>query len=273
MFAVKKMTKFISLNIIAVFSICSCYSQENIPKKHSKIYLGIGSVFSSFQDTKFSNSRYSGNGEFYELGLENRKNDIWGLHFYYYNTNEQTNTHNKGLASINNYNFSIKYLKPLSSKKIECVYLGIKWDLIDIYSRSVAGLYNNSTYSMFASNLKVVGIYSKRLTTYFKLDTSVEMQLANFIYESSSFGFGIPQEKLVNGEFEYQVDDDDPLFESFENRLFWDYFNLSTNVKVHYKKRWTLSYMWNIQRSRVVKKYPLTRGYNSLSLIYNIKNK
>ena len=161
----------------------------------------------------------------------------------------------------------------LLSKKTERVYLGVKWDLIDIYSRSVAGLYNNSTYSMFASNLKVMGIYSKRLATNFKLDTSIEMQLANFIYESSSFGFGIPQEKLVNGEFEYQVDDDEPLFESFENRLFWDYFNLSTNVKVHYKKRWTLSYMWNIQRSRVVKNYPLTRGYNSFSLIYNIKNK
>lgn len=272
------MNKIILTPLMVLLFIGSCYSQgkeQSIVEKHSRTYIGLGGVISSFQDVKFSNLRYSGIGTRFDFGIEKRKQSIYGLDFSFIYSKEKVKTFDHGKAHIFNGILGIKYLMPLMENETHKFYLGGKWDILDFYVRAVQNLNNNSINYINGSNLKVSVLYERKLSDNLTLNTSMDLQLISFMKELTSFGFSAPQDPLEDGEFGYQ---NEPLESPFGFKYFsleapWNYFNIGTQINLHYKKRWNFAYKWNMQRSNEVKGYPLTRGYNSLSIIYNIQNK
>lgn len=271
------MNKFILIFLTTLLFFNNGYSQkkQEVGEKHSKIYIGLGGVVTSFQDIKCSNVRYSGIGTRLDIGIEKRKKNIWGLDFAFIYSNEKAKTYSHGKSSVFNGILTAKYLLPLIGNKTNKVHLGGKWDVLDFYFRDIDDLNNNSTYYINGSNLKVSALYEREISNSLKLDMALDFQILGFMKESTSFGFSAPQDPLENGEFGYQNEAlESPFgFKYFSFEAPWDYLNIGTQVKLHYKNRWTLVYNWNMQRSNKVKDYPLTKGYSSLSVIYNIKSK
>jgi len=271
------MNKLILILLATSLFFNNGYSQkkQEVVEKHSKTYLGLGVVATSFQDVKYSDVRYSGTGMRLDFGFEKKKKNMWGFDFAFMHSKEKAKTYNHGEANVINGILTFNYLFPLIKKENNTFYLGAKWDVMDFYLRSVDGLINNSTYYINGSNLKVSGKYERKISSNLKLDAILDLQLISFMKESTSFGFSVPQDALEEGKFSYQNEAlGNPIgLKYFSLEAPWNYFNIGIQIKLHYKKRWTFAYHWNMQRSNEVKDYPLTRGYNALSVFYNIQNK
>ncbi len=250
-------------------------SKIEITKYYKKLYIGVGGVYSSFQDVKYSNVRYSGTGKHLYLGYEKSKNPLWGIDFNLILSKEKAKTYTVGKATIYDIGISAKYLHPIMKNETGKLFLGVTWDAFDLYLRSIEDLQNNGSDFILASNIKISSVYERRISTDLKLQAGIDLQIFGFIKQLNSFAYSSPQDALEDGKFSYQ---DEKLREyvSFKYSSFeplWNYFNIGTSLKLHYKKRWSLAYKWNMQRSNKVKNYPMTIGYNSISITYNIINK
>jgi len=239
---------------------------------YQKIYIGFDGIYTFFQDVKYSDVHYRGFGPRLSLGFEKRKNYLCGIDLNFNYSEEKASTYSVGEAMVLNLLISTKYLFPLYITKTQKFFLGGTWDLLDLYYRNIEELGNNSQFFISGSNLKLSSIYERKISENMNLEAGITFQLFGFMKELISFGFSAPQDYLEQGKFNYQ---DTNIYlptelKSYNFEPFWNYLNIGTSLKLHYTERWTLAYIWNMQRSYEVKDYPLTRGYHSISLIYNI---
>ena len=235
---------------------------------HSYMYIGLGGIYSSFQDIKYSNVRYSGVGGNINFGYENTKKNYFNTNINLGLTTENAPTYDLGKTLILDILVDVSYQKQIVRKENQKVYLGAKWDVLDFYIRLTEDLMNNSFYYVSGSNIKIASLYERTLSNEMSIRGGVSFQLISFMKESTSFGFSAPQDALENGEFTYQ----DPAlynpfgFKYYNFEAFTKYINLETLLEMHYKQRWIFSYKWNMQRSNKVANYPMTKGYSSLSV-------
>ena len=269
-----KINKMISRKLIVVFMfthfVLSINAQEKQVKdlRHSFMYIGLGGMLSSFQDVKYSSVRYSGIGGNINFGYENtKKKNYFSTNFSLFFTSEKARTYDLGRALLLDALIDVSYLMPIIRKENQKVYLGAKWDVLDIYLRQTEDLMNNSFYYVSGSNLKIASLYERTLSDELSIRGGVSFQLISFMKESTSFGFSAPQDVLENGEFTYQdLALYNPFgFKHYNFEAFTKYINFETLLEVHYKQRWIISYKWNMQGSKKVPNYPMTKGYSSLS--------
>lgn len=266
------MTKKIIFLILIFFSIKG-YSQSI--SEYKTFYAGLGLGYTTFQDIKYSKVHYGGVSTNVSLGFEKSKKFLWGFNINYNSSTEEASTYTVGKASTINVNIGTKFLIPIIKNENHILHIGAAWDIFDFYYRDVENLNNNSKNYISNSNIKLTTNYIRKITDDLKIQGGLDFQLFGFVKESTSFGFSAPQNALEEGEFSYQNEDlDNPfVFDYYKAKSFLDYFNMGISLKLHYKKRWALAYNWNMQRSNMVKDYPLTKGTNSLSVIFKIINK
>ena len=256
--------------VIMLFN-ANLYAQEKQDNvKNSNFTIGLGGVVTSFQDVKYSNVRYNGIGANLSFGYEKNNKNYFSTNLNLMYSNENAKTHNSGKTNVLNGIIDVSYLKPIFKKENQKLYVGAKWDVLDFYLRQTETLDNNGSFYTSGSNLKLASIYERSISDNIKLRAAFNFQLLSFMKESTSFGFSLPQDALENGEFSYQNEKlENPLgFKYYTFEPFTKYANIDAKVEMHYKKRWIFSYKWNMQRSKKVKNYPMTRGYSSLSVKY-----
>ncbi len=271
------MKKIILLLILVVGNSYHAISQSVLEKegdtpKTSTYYMEVGALSSSFQDVKFSNVQYTGVGARFKFGFEKAKNSIWGINLELNYSNEKAETHSKGDAIAINAVLSVKYLYPILKTEKQKFYIGGTWSIIDLYFRQIEGLDNSSIAYISNSGFKVSSIYERKISPKFKLEAGVDFQLFGFVKEAPGFAILGSRKMLTDGGFDYQ--DMNSLFPNnlkyYTPELFWEYMNVGTSIRLHYLKRWSLSYTWSFQRSNRINKYPLTKGYNAISIRYNL---
>lgn len=229
-------------------------------------YAETDGAYTFFQDTKYSDVKFSGFGPRLSFGFEKESGYQWGMDMDLCYSKETAATYSNGRTMVLNGVLSAKYLSPLIKTKTQKLFLGGKWDFADLYYREVEGLDNNSQFFTAGSNIKLSCAYIRNISSGLSLEAGIDFQLLSVMTESMSFAFSEPQETLEQGKFSYQ---DESFLSSFSIRPFWNYLNAGTSVKLHFKNNWTLAYKWNIQRSNEVENYPVTRGSHSISIIYN----
>jgi len=243
-------------------------AQDSLKTKNFTFELLTGGVMSSFQDTKYTNVKYTGLGVVYGFDFMWRKKSIIGFGAKGIYSKEKPKTFDKGYPSVNDAQFYFKYLYPIKKNEKYNLFVGTKVDLFDFTMRINPELTNNSAYVILGGGVKAYTMFEKKINDTWKVDAGIGFQLFSFMNEYMSFGYMANQNTLEKGEYNYE---DAAMPWSFTP--FWKYLNIETNIRFYYKRRWVFGYAWRMQQSYQVENYPMTKGYSALYVAYRIINK
>ncbi len=234
-------------------------------------YIGLGGSNSSFQDLKYSSLRYGGMGGVFELHFKNsNENRIWKTGLTLTGNREAASLFDNGKAWAIYPQIHFSYLKSIN----EQLYIGGRWDVMEMYIRQTSGLGNNSIYYNTGSYLSASGLYKLTIKDQ-KFDISLDLGVLSYFKESTGFAFSAAQNALEDGEFDYQ---DEALtnpfgFKYFEVRPIWQHFRMSTAIDYQIGKRLSVGYRWNMRRFSEVEDRAVTTGANTISIRYHITHK
>ncbi len=265
--------------IIVLISLCAhaaLYAQEDSIVKQTRLSVQLSGLQTSFQDVKYSNTRYNGLGGQFSIAREKEKPKYileTRLDVSYSNQVASTfdpNFLDWGKTLVLTPTLNVKYKRKLEND----VTMGARLDLVDFYFRKVSGLGNNGTYynnsiNLYYSISKMKELKSK--TFYGVLD----LGLISWNKESTSFAFSAPQSTLEDGKFNYQDKGVNSIYglSYFDISPIWKTLNIATRLGVNVSKRWSFEYSWNMRHSSVIKGYPTTRSYHALGAKFRITNK
>tara|TARA_B110000977_G_C10993063_1_gene460712 strand:- start:380 stop:1201 length:822 start_codon:yes stop_codon:yes gene_type:complete len=250
----------------------SSETNDTPPPPTKNLFINFGGTYSSFQDIKFSNTKYAGKGFNAGFGFnKTTTKSFWESSLNFNCSKENANTHSSGPALVINANIYFKYLRPLKNNFL----IGGRVDAIDFYFRKVEGLGNNSVYYINSHHLYGSLIHHKKINENWNLESSVDLGLLSFMKELTSFGFSAPQNALEDGEFTYQ---NDALSNPFGYKYFeWKHIANNINIKTaflfKYKERISVGYSWNLRHFSNLKSYPVTTGLHNITFRYNIIHK
>jgi hypothetical protein len=234
-------------------------------------YMGLGGSLTSFQDTKYSTLHYGGFGGILELQFKKSSdNSIWSTGLTTTVSQEASGLFDNGKAVVAYPQIHFSYLKSINDQ----LYVGGRWDILEMYFRSTSGLGNNSIYYNTGSYLSVSGIYKMKIGEK-PFEIGLNLGLLSYFKESTGFAFSASQSALEDGDFDYQ---DEALtnpfgFKYFNVRLPWQHFRMNIVANYQLSKRFSLGYRWNIRRFSEVDDYPVTSGGNTISVRYHFTNK
>ncbi|MBT3207976.1 MAG: hypothetical protein HN704_09715 [Bacteroidetes bacterium] len=224
------------------------------------LFIGIGGVYSSFQDVKYSNVRQGGIGGLFEIGYSNKNEKrFWETGLYVSLSFEKAATHNSEKTNALNPYAYFKYLKPIKNSDF---LIGGRIDILDFDLRVNDALGNNGHYYTNGSYLFGSVMHNKQLNDNWNLQSSLDIGLLSFMKESTSFAFSAPQNGLEDGEFNYQNKElESPFgFKYFEFKPIGKIINIKTSFLFQYKERISIGYFWQMKRFSTLKSYPTTKG-------------
>lgn len=161
-------------------------------------YVGLGGSNSSFQDLKYSNLRYGGIGGVFELHFKNsNENRIWKTGLTITGNREGASLFDNGKAWAIYPQVHFSYLRSIN----EQLYIGGRWDVMEIYLRQTSGLGNNSIYYNSGSFLSASGLYKLKIKDK-TLNIGLDLGLLGYYKESTSFAFSAAQNALEDGKFD-----------------------------------------------------------------------
>ena len=270
---IKKTALFILL--LCIHSII--LSQTNDSSKTEKVKKGIvnnwyietGGIYSSFQDTKFSNVQYSGFGAVIRVGYNREKTNKYfmetAISFQF--SKENAKTHDNGGAMIFYPNIYFKYLRVLNNHFL----IGGRADVFDLNIRAVSGLQNNSGQYIASNNLYGSFVFKNPINDNWRFSAALDLALIGIQKDVPSFAMNYSQKRIEEGEVDYQ---DSSLGEPYPYH-YWEFcsvfssFNIKTALSFQYKSRITLSYNWEMRHWATIKSYPTTIGVHSIVFRYN----
>ena len=260
--------KKITLFILVILTTFIANSQDTLKVKSFVLELSSGGVLSSFQDTKYTNVKYTGGGIMYGTDFMWRKKSIIGFGIQGIFSKEKPKTFDKGYPTVNDAQIYFKYLRPIELSNKFNLLVGTKVDLFDFTLRMNPELTNNSAYIILGGGVKAYTMVEKEINDNWRFDAGLGFQLFSFMNEYMSFAYMANQNTLENGEYNYE----DPAM-PWSFTPFWKYLNIETNIRFYYKKRWVFGYAWRMQQSYLVENYPMTKGYSALYIAFRIVNK
>ncbi len=268
--------KYSIVLVLFLSSIVTVNGQEVSSQKQVESYFQLNTLYSAYQDSKFSNVKYNGIGQGFHIGRIREKGDKFIQYGFKFSLSrsrpstfkvDKTIFGNAGSAREIQPRLYFKYLKKLNEKW----HLGGKVDLLDSYFRVSSGLGNNKISYLIGSNIFASARYSKEINEDFKLNFNIGLGVLSYMRESTGFAFSTPQDVTANGEFNYQ--DENVLspfgFKYYKLRPLWNFGNINLVTEVKYKKRWAFVYEWRLRRFSTLKKYPTTIAVHHLGLKYN----
>jgi len=256
------------LLITSLFFLNSIDAQDTIPSKVFTLNFGLGGALTSFQDTKFSDVHYSGVGIASTIEFTWQKKGILSTGIESVLSSENPKTFDHGKTNVYQGLIYAKYLYPIKKTDNYNLYIGAKIDAYDFYLRKDKQLTNNSNYFIQSSNFKVATMYQRKLNDKWFLKADLGFQFFSLLSENMSFGYSVNQRTIENGNYNYDSTTTKMYFTPF-----WEYLNLETTIRFHYKKNWTFSYLWRMQQSYLVDGYPMTKGYSAITASFNIINR
>ena len=233
----------------------------------SGFYLGIGPAAAYYQDVEYATyiSRHSG----ISLSMGFR--------------NENANAISKGGLDLRaliggafpqqalqvtlNPNIHYTWMKRVSSLADGSLFLGGRWDVLDINAFVNTELGNNAGQYLSASNLFLTGAWQKQLNRKWDLNTQLSVGLFGFVKESTGFTFSAPQELLEKGDFHYLTADKyfSPLnFKYYKPETIGKYNIFRTEISLTSNNRHRFTYRWNFVNYTQIENYPLNYGQHNV---------
>ena len=243
----------------------------SVSAQETKIYLGMGGMYSSFQDTRFSDIQFNKLTLIPEIGFSIiSENNYWHMNAYAYAFNEKFPNEDTITYSRLGYNVRFGYLRILSPTH----YIGLNWDIVDYSKRTTGFLDNGSDSYKLSSDIYVSGKYLWDMNENWQLRFGLDYGIFTFVNIEPSFGANFQQNIIDNGQVTF-VDEETKRPWKLQNMAFsgfWEQFNIRTSIQVDYKKKFALRYSWDLRRFADIKDYPVTDARHQLTLIFNIVN-
>lgn len=250
---------------ILILGISKLLSQE------TKVYVGLGGIYNSFQDTRFSDVQYSKLSFLPELGFTrvSEKNYFHanGSFFAYTVKFPFIDTIQTTLVS---YNLRIGYLRAIKPK----LFVGINWDVLDFYKRTTNFLGNNSDTYKLSSDICLSGKYNHKLTESFNIDFGLDLGFLTFVNTDPSFTANYQQNLVDKGEITFLEEETRSPYKisNMDARFFWKQFNLRSQIELSFRRRWSINYTWDLRRFSDYKGYPVTDARHKFTLRFHFIN-
>jgi hypothetical protein len=269
--------QFLTILLMLFTILGNAQTKPDIPVKITKnnstknLFIGIGGNYSSYQDIKYSNVRYSGAGGVLTIGFNKSEDNYFWETAIEINVGAETGSTHGLTSTIINPTIYFKYLKPIKKH----FKIGARLDLLDFYLRNNKELGNNGSYIITGHHLYASLMHDYKINNKWNLQSSLDLGLLSFMRESTGFAFSAPQNALEEGEFDYQ---NNALSNPFGYQFFeWKYFgnniNIKTSFEFQYKNRLSIGYRWSMRHFADVKSYPVTIGNHNIIFKYNIIHK
>jgi hypothetical protein len=204
------MRKIYLVFLFFLFSVAA-RSQDSLKTRSFTFEVSAGGLATSFQDTKYSNLKYSGIGGVFGFDFQWRKKAIiaFGARGIY--SKEKAKTFDHGKTNLSNGQFNFRYLYPIKTNKDYKIFVGAKADIVDFTLRMTPELTNNAAYVIQGGGLKAYSLFEKRINDKWLLNAGVGFQLFAIMDEYMSFAYMANQHLLENGDYNYE-DPEMPLF-------------------------------------------------------------
>ena len=269
--------KFIYFTLFLLFAGYCSYSQNDSLKSNysiiNKLYITAGGIYTDFQDTKFSDLRYSGPGVQLELGFDNYKKakHYQNVKFSFEFSKEKANSLEISKTTVLDYNLSYKYLWSINNLFL----LGAKADILGFNMRSNPNLGNNNLASIMSNHLYFSAMYINEniINEDWCLSINSDLSLISIQDEVPSFGVAYSNGMVENGDVSFDSHDSQlPSYTKGSFHGIWDNFRIFIDFNMNYKKRFVFSYSWQMRRYSSVENYPTTIGVHALKVRFNIAN-
>jgi len=235
--------------------------------KNNTIDVGMGMVYTTFQDSRFSNVRYNGLGGTILLDYVHSGKFVWGVNTSFFYGLSRGKTHHKKASDMSG-NLTGDFLFPISKTGKSKLFLGPRADFINMFIRKDNNLTNNSSSITSGTALFAEILYQRNINDRWNFTARGALQLISSMYIGTSFGFAAPQKQLEDGTYDYNG-----LQSPHYATPLWEYLNIETDFRFLYKKRWLFGYRWNMQQDYSVKGMPVTRGVHSFYAAFRFLNK
>jgi hypothetical protein len=240
----------------------------NLSAQHTRVFFGLGGIYNSFQDVRFSDVQFTDISIKPELGFTRISGkDYWLANASAYAFKEEFPGFDTVQISNMGYNFSAGYLRHLPAG----FYLGGTWDILDFTDRDNNLLGNNSNFYSLSSDIFISGKYLLMLTDDWKFDFGLDLGIISFINTAPSFTTNFPQNVVDEGDVSFQDSGSrDPYnFQAMAVKPFWDQILLKTHIELLFKRRLSLGYDWKMRSYADNKGYPVTTAMHSLMLRFH----
>ena len=249
------------------FMAFSIRAQDVKKSKNNTLDVGIGGVYTTFQDSRFSNVRYNGIGGTVLIDYIHSGRFVWGLNTSFFYAPSKGKTHHKKATDMS-INVSGDFLFPITKTEKANLFLGPRGDLVDMFIRTDKNLTNNAGFTTSATALYAEALYNRRINENWNFSARGALQLIGSMYLGFSFGYAAPQKQLEEGTYDYNG-----ITIPHYPTPFWEYLNIETDFRFLYKRRWLFGYKWNMQQSYSTPGMPVTRGNHSMYAAFRFLNK
>ena len=238
-----------------------------VSAQETKVYIGFGGLYNSFQDARFSDVQFNKTSIIPELGFYRLSTtDYWYLHtnaFMFLSNFPNYDTIQ--IATIG-YNIKLGYLHKYKNN-----YIGGSWTVLDYVSRDNNILGNNSNFYRLASDLFISWKYIYKLNDDWNFDFGIDYGLLSFINTAPSFTTNFPQNIVNNGGVSFlDASSRDPYkLGNMTAKYLWNQFNINTLIRVNFRNRFSLAYGWKMRSYSDNSGYPITEAMHTLTLQFN----
>jgi len=258
-------------SFIITLSLLIIGGNSYLSAQETKVYFGMGGLYNSFQDARFSSVQFSKTTVFPEIGFSLASNkNYWHANAYVFTFGY--NFPNSDTIAYTNfaYNFRLGYLREI----IPSFYLGVNWDVLDNYKRFTGFLANGASAYKLSSDIYVSGKYIWDFKENWQFNFGLDIGLFSFVNTIPSFGANFQQNIIDNGEVTF-IDSDTRNSYTLKNmafKPFWNQFNLRTMIELNFKRRLSLYYSWDMRTFADNIGYPVTNARHTITLRYNFIN-
>lgn len=233
-----------------------------------RAYIGVGGLFHSHQDARFTNLRYDHLTGIPELGFTSVSDR------YYWNVNANgyfqiEDFPNDQSIEVVTYGYNVRggFLRSVSPD----IYVGAGWDVVDYYKRSYPLLANGADAYKMSSDIYASAKYLWRYSDDWRITFGLDYGFFSLVNMMPSFAPNFQQNVVDNGEVTFiDADTRRPfVLRNLAAKGFWDQVNIRTQIQVDYKKRFSLRYVWDMRSIIDHPGYPVTDARHHLTLMFN----
>lgn len=239
--------------------------------QQTKLYLGLGGLYNSYQDARFSNTHFNKLSFIPELGFTSISDkNYWSANAQFYAYNYNFPKADTILYATMTYNIRVGYARNV----LPSFYTGINWDVIDFSKRQTSFLANGADSYKLSSTLFLSAKYLYTLNDNWKLNTGLDMGVFSFMNTEPSFSANYQQNIIDNGEVSF-IDSEtkDPYkLKNMDFKPFWQNVNIRTQVEIGYKQRLSVCYTWYMNTFSDHQNYPVTDARHLLTLRFAFIN-
>ena len=254
--------------ILFLLVLLALFTAQHVTAQSTRVYVGLGAMYHSFQDARFSDVRFTGTAIIPELGFRylTEKTYILAQGFGFFHAVDLPGREEDKVTSLG-FNTGLGYLRGITPG----LYAGATWDVVDYMTRNTDVINNNSNFFHTASDLLLSIRYRYELNDAWSMEVGGDLGIVSVVKYAPSFAANLPQNIVDEGKASFQ---DEGVRQPFTLQYLdvkpgWSQLYLKTRAELYFKRRLSMAYLWRMRTFSDHKDHPVTMANHNLTLRYH----